>query len=194
MDQDQPSKMQDQTAATVCERAQPGEEARGLLSAGMSTRAYLDALLGRGLYSDALRVLAHALPKRAAVWWAYVCAAEMLGPEPAPAARAALDAARAWVIDPEDEVRRAAFPAAEAAGLATPAGCIAMAAYLSGGSLAPPQFAAVPPDDRLTAKMVASALKLAAVIKEPEKAPEKYAAILRIGLEVADGRRPWPSK
>jgi hypothetical protein len=52
----------------------------------------------------------------------------------------------------------------------------------------------VSPDDRLTGRMVATALTLAAVIKEPEKAPEKYMDILRIGLEVADGRRPLPSK
>ena len=71
-------------------------------------------------------------------------AAEALGPEPSPEAAAALEAARAWVIDPKDEKRRATFPAAEAAEMGTPAGCTAAAAYFSGGSLAPPNLPASP--------------------------------------------------
>ena len=86
----------------------------------------------------------------------------------------------------------AAFPAAEAADIGTPAGCTAAAAYFSGGSLAPAHLAAVAPPEHVTPLLVASALTLAAVIKEPEKADEKYAAFLRTGLEVAAGRMPWP--
>jgi hypothetical protein len=192
MDQDEPSKIRDATAAAVCERARPGEEARGLLTEGMTPREYLAALSGRSLHADALRFLAFALPKRVAVWWACLCVADVLGPELASAAAAALEAARAWVIDPSDEKRRATFPAAEAADIGTPAGCAAAAAYFSGGSLAPPSLPAVAPPEHVTAHLVASALVLAAVIKEPEKAAEKQAAFLRTGLEVAGGQHPWP--
>jgi hypothetical protein len=97
------------------------------------------------------------------------------------------------VADPKDEKRRAAMPAAEAADLGTPAGCTAAAVYFSGGSLAPPNLPVVAPADHLTAHMVASALTLAAVIKEPEKAAEKHAAFLRTGLEVASGQNAWPA-
>ena len=85
------------------------------------------------------------------------------------------------MIDPKDEKRRAAFPAAEAAGIGTPAGCAAAAAYFSGGSLAPPDLPVVPPRRHVTGGLVAAALTLAAVIKQPEKAPEKHAAFLRTG-------------
>ena len=57
----------------------------------------------------------------------------------------------------------------------------------------PPNLPAVPPGEDLTARMVAGALMLAAVIKEPEKAAEKYAAFLRTGLEIADGKNLWPT-
>jgi hypothetical protein len=50
----------------------------------------------------------------------------------------------------------------------------------------------VPPPEHVTAHLVASALMIAAVIREPEKADEKYAAFLRTGLEVAAGRHAWP--
>ncbi len=136
--------------------------------------------------------LRSALPKREAVWWACLVAAEATPPEPSSKAAAALEAAQAWVIDPTDEKRRAAFPAAQAAGMGTPVGCAAAAAYFSGGSLAPPDLPVVAPPEDVTGKMVANALILAAVIKQPEKAAEKQAAFLRIGREVAEGQRPWP--
>ena len=196
MDQGEPAKVIDKvsgksaTEVSLCARL--GEEARGLLAEGMTSRQYLDQLIERQLNADAVQFLAHALPKREAVWWAGLCVGEILGPEPPPAAIAALDAAKAWVIDPKDEKRRATFPAAEAADVGTPAGCTAAAAYFSGGSLAPANLPAVAPAEHLTAHLVASALTLAAVIQEPEKAAEKYASFLRIGLEVASGQQAWP--
>ena len=80
MEQDEPSKSLDRPAAEVCEVAGPGEAARGLLDEGMTVRTYLDALAAQGLHADALKVLAYALPKRAAVWWACLIAAEAMGP------------------------------------------------------------------------------------------------------------------
>ncbi|MHB1561136.1 MAG: DUF6931 family protein [Isosphaeraceae bacterium] len=192
MPPDQPRKSLEDPAAGACESAGPGDEARALLAEGMTVRAYLDAMAAQGLHLDALRVLAQALPKREAVWWACLVAAEALGSEPTPEAAAALEVARAWVIDPTDENRRAAFPASQKAGLGTPVGCAAAAAYFSGGSLAPPEYPEVAPPAEITGKMVANAIMLAAVIREPEKADAKQAAFLCKGLEVAEGRHPWP--
>jgi hypothetical protein len=192
MPQDEPSKTLEEPAAEVCERAGAGEKARALLAEGMTVGAYLDTLIAKGLHVDAVKVLAHALPKREAVWWACLIAAEVIGPQPSPEAAAALESAREWVIDPTDEKRRAAFPAAQKAGMGTPVGCVAAAAYFSGGSLAPADLPVVAPPDDATGKMVANALILAAVIKEPEKAAQKHAACLRTGREVAEGRRTWP--
>ena len=180
-----------ETAAEVCRKSTAGDQARALLQDGMNPCEFLDALIAERLHADAVVFLAHALPKREAVWWACLCAEQVLGPEPPPATASALKAARAWVIDPTEESRRAALPAAEAADLGTPAGCAALAAYFSGGSLAPPDLQAVPPGEHLTGKMVASSLSLAAVIKEPEKSSEKYASFLELGLEAAEGRQPW---
>ncbi len=192
MPPDQSRKSLEDPAAGVCESAAPSDEARGLLSDGMTVRAYLDALAAQGLHLDALRVLAQALPKREAVWWGCLIAAEAMGSEPSPEAAAALESARAWVIDPTDANRRAAFPASQKVGMGTPVGCAAAAAYFSGGSLAPPEYPEVAPPAEITGKMVANAMMLAAVIREPEQADAKRAAFLRTGLEVAEGRRPWP--
>ena len=87
-----------------------------------------------------------------------------------------------------------AFPAAEAAGLGHPAGCTALAAFLSGGSLAPPKLPDVPPADHLTADCVASALQIAAVLNDPAKAPDHHRAFLDVGLDVARGKNRWKDR
>ena len=185
-------KVSGKNSSEILTLARMSDEARGLLTEGMSSRQYLDLLSERGFHADAVQFLAHALPKREAVWWSALCAGQVLGPEPAPKAVAALEAAKAWVIDPKDENRRASFPAAEAAEMGTPAGCTAAAAYFSGGSLAPANLPTVAPAEHITASLVASALILSAVIKEPEKAAEKYASFLQTGLEIASGVQTWP--
>jgi hypothetical protein len=96
------------------------------------------------------------------------------------------------VSDPTEDNRRAAQPAAEAAGYGTAAGCASAAAFWSGGSLGPPNLPPVAPAEHLTAHGAASAVMLAAVAGEPEKAPEKSRTFLRLGLEVAAGAHPWP--
>jgi len=74
----------------------------------------------------------------------------------------ALKAAEKWCGLASDANRRAAQTAAEEATLATPAGGAALAAFLSEGSLGPPNVQAVPPADHLTARLVATTLAVAA--------------------------------
>jgi hypothetical protein len=97
------------------------------------------------------------------------------------------------VSDPSEENRRQAMPAAEQATFGTPAGCAAVAAFWSGGSLGPPNVPPIPPGEYLTAHGVAGAIMLAAVSSEPEKAPEKYRSFLALGIEVGNGKQPWPA-
>src|SRR5262245_44734732 len=95
-------------------------------------------LLEQEQYPRAVRLLAEALPKREAVWWACQCVRHAGGPELATLAVAALRAAEQWAADPSEDNRRAAYTAAQPVGFGTPAGCAALAAFLSGGSLGPP--------------------------------------------------------
>jgi hypothetical protein len=185
------AKVEARTAAEVCKRFPLGEEAKKLLRDGLTPRQFLDALLERQEYPDAARFLAHALPKREGVWWACLCARAAHGPGAPAKAAAALQAAEKWVADPSEDNRRAAMAAAEAAELGTPAGCAAMAAFWSGGSLAPPNVPAVPPGEHLTAHGVAGAVMLAAVLNQPEKAAERYRQFFALGVEVANGANRW---
>ena len=180
-----------QTTAQICSVSEPGDKAGALLRDGQPPREFLNLLVEKALFPDAVRFLAHALPKREAVWWAWVCARRAAGAEPPPKIKASLEATEKWIAQPTDDNRRAAMAAAQTAGLDTPAGCAGAAAFFSGGSVAPPNVQAVAPGPHLTGKMVAGAVMLSAVATEPEKAPEKDKASLDQGLNVADRIKLW---
>src|SRR5262245_14999475 len=137
-------------ATDVCERFVLSEQGVQHLTAAQTPIQFISLLSEKKSYPDAVRVLAHGLPKREAVWWACRCLREYLGATPREKTRLALEAAEKWSRAPTEETRRAAQKAAEGAGYGTPAGLTAMAAFWSGGSLTPPDAPVVPPDDDMT--------------------------------------------
>lgn len=170
------------------------DAALAMLSGDTAPADYLDALTARELWTDAVRFLASALPKREAVWWSYLCAVEAYaGATPEPV-QAALVSVRRWVIEPDEPNRRATEAAAIRAGAGSSAGCSALAAFWSGGSLGPDGLAnAVPPPDHLTARGVTGAILLAAVWTDPARAVERMRRFLTLGGEVAAGKNRWES-
>lgn len=179
------------TMPEFCALAGLGDDAKALLRPEHGPRAFVGVLTEQNQHPDAVRFIAHALPKREAIWWAWVCARRASGESPAPQIAAALAATEKWVTQPTDDNRRAAMRAAEAATFATPAGCTALAVFLSGGSLGPPDTPPVPPGELMTAKAVAGAVIASAVHSEPEKAPDKFRAFVAQGLDVVDKLKLW---
>lgn len=185
------SKVTAKTAAEIVPHCPLDEAARKLLRPEHTPSQYLTLLLEQSLDLDAIRFLAYALPKREAVWWACACVRSLQGGKSSAPAGGAVEAAEKWAAQPSEENRRAAFAASEAVGLADPAGCAAVAAFWSGGSLAPPNVPAVPPGEHLTAHGVAGAVMMAAVFVEPARAAEKQRAFVKLGIDVAGGVNRW---
>lgn len=154
-----------------------------LLAEDMPVAQFVELLVSREQYLDALKLVAHALEKRSSVEWACRCVRTASGENLSPVETAALTAAEAWVADPSEERRREAGAAAENAKQVA-AGWTAMAAFWSGGSMAPPHAPVVPPGPTLTGHAASGAVMLAAVARHPEKAPEKYAKFLQLGREL----------
>lgn len=171
--------------------AELGEEALALLRPDLQPPDYITLLMEKSLFADAVRFLAHALPKREAVWWGWVCARRTAGDNPPPKIKASLESTEKWIAQPTDENRRAAYAAAEVAQFATAAGCAGLAAFFSGESLAPPDLPAVPPGEFLTAKAVSGAVIFAAVNPEPAKAPEKFKQFVAQGVDVTIRIKLW---
>jgi hypothetical protein len=171
------------SAPEISSNFELGDEARALLADGMKPEPFLDALQAGSHWADACRFLAHALPKRKAVMWAYLCLRQVLDPDTLET-DAALRAAKCWATDPSETNRRAALGAAETAKVGAPGGLVALAAGVSGGSLAPPGSPLVPPGHFETARAVSGVVLLAAVRSQPEKAAEKFARFLKLGREI----------
>lgn len=178
-------------AATVAADCFLSDQARELLRAGLSAPEFLWLLREHELLPDALRFLALLLPKRVAVWWGCQCVWHFGGHEMTPASSAALQTAVRWVQDPSEANRRATEGPGQSAGLEDPAGCLAMAAFWSGGSMTPPHLPPVAPPPFITGRLVGGALLLASVLHEPLECRAHYRTCLELGLEAAEGRNLW---
>lgn len=181
-------------AALICQDIDLDETARDCLAADPEPVIFLQSLIKHQLYSDAVRFLARALPKREAVWWACLSARSVMGEKPEPAFLQALESAEAWVYKPTETHRRQASTAAQLAVFENSAAWAAMAAFWSEGSIAPEDAPIVPPADNLTSKAVAGAVMLAAVQNQPEIANDKYLFFIEQGIDIANGGngRLWP--
>ena len=149
----------------------------------------VERLEAGGFRNEAVRLTAHALPKREAVWWACMCANAVPDPAGLPAADAAARmAAEAWVRKPADEsLRRAAWDAAQKTEFRSPEAWAAVGAFWSGGSMAPEGQPAVPPAEHLTGVAVSGAVVLAAVRGRPERAEARLGRFLAAARDIAGG-------
>jgi hypothetical protein len=181
-------------AAAISAAAELSPEGLELLRADTPPPDFIALLVAKKFYPDAVRFLAHALPRREAVWWGWVCARRAAGDAPPPKIKAALDATEKWIAQPSEENRRAAHAAGQQAGFGTAAGCAGLAAFFSGGSLAPPDAPPVPPGEFLTAKAVSGAVIFAAISTQPEKAPEKFQSFIAQGVDVTNRIKLWERK
>jgi hypothetical protein len=187
------AKVTAETAAEVCGRYGPSEDARALLRAGDTPQAFVERLVQAGQYLDVYDFLAHGLPKREAIWWACLGLRHAQGPDLPPRESAALKAAIAWLVEPDDSKRRAAMAAAQAADFGTPAGCAALAVFGSGGSLSPPNLPEVPVEPYMTAQAVAGSLALASVKPPFEAVLDVQRELAALGIALAEGKVVCPA-
>jgi hypothetical protein len=169
------------------------EEARARVLPDHRPDAYISELIDEGHVKDAVRVLSALLPAREAIWWAWMCARTTAGDGAPPEVVTALSTIEKWLRDPTDENRRAAMEAGENADLATPAGCVALATFFSGGSIAPPELDPIAPPPFVAGKTLATAILISAVVTEPELGEEKLKAFLEQGIHVARRIGVWPA-
>jgi hypothetical protein len=166
--------------------ALPAGAAATLGDCRLATEA-LDVLEAGGFLIEATRLLAYALPKREAVWWACMCAAHTAPPDLAEPDRLARAAAELWVRQQGDANRRAAMRQAEATTLETPEAWAAVAVFWSGETIGPEDQPAVPPPPHMTGKAVAGTVYLAAVRSDPARTDKRLRRFLESGRNIAAG-------
>lgn len=143
--------------------------------------AFLEALVASPTPEDAVGFCAYLLPRREAVWWACQCL-RALDPSPPAEEAAAIQAAEAWVREPEEHYRRAALQLGLDGDRRAPATWAALAAAWSGGSLfLDGSTTAAPPH------MTAKSARAAVLVALARVGAKERAARLRACIDVALG-------
>jgi hypothetical protein len=167
----------------ICARFGASKQAWALLREGMAPEDFVAALVEHKDCVSAIEFMAHAMPPREGVWWGCLCLQHACGENLTPPERAALKAATVWVIWPTEGYRAAAYAPAQAAGITSPAGALAMAAHLAG-------VAGTVPVTPATA--VANAVKMTTLKGAPAKIKDNQRLYVELGVGVAEGRFKWP--
>jgi hypothetical protein len=171
--------IQAESAQQVCRHFTLSEGAQPLLPEKQTPpSAFLDELLDRGLFDDAVPFLAHALPVRAAVWWGCLCLRHVLGKQADSKDNQALFAAVDWVLEPADPYRWKAKAAAQEAGTKSAAGHVALAVAESAAA-------------GNAARHVCAGVHLLARARHGDDKERTLRRLLVIGLGIAAGRHGW---
>jgi hypothetical protein len=173
--------------APLIPRLELDAEGSAIIAGKPDAASAVSALADAGRLPEAVRLAAHALPKREAVWWACMCARAVPDPSVADPDLKALAAAEAWVRRPDEANRRAAMAAAESTKMQSPEAWAAVGAFWSGGSMSPEGQPAVPPAEHLTGVAIAGAVVLAAVRRSPERADARFGLFLTSARDIAGG-------
>ena len=181
-----PASKIDVPLAPILARFELPEDATPTVQGCATAAEAVAKLAAAGFLPEAATLIAHALPKREAVWWACMCARHT-----APAANGSLAelcaAAENWVRQQSDAARHAAFEMAQARGLDTPEAWAAVAAFWAGDSMAPPNLPKVPPEPHLCGTAVAGCVQLAAVREDPLKRQARLTSFLESARDIAAG-------
>lgn len=182
-------------ARAFCERAWIRPESVALLTQGMTPSAFLQQLLEKEHYTDAIRMMAHHLSRRQSIWWGCLCLEHDRGADLTGSESAILSACLCWVLAPSEEHRRAADKVARAEDSSSPAGLLGRAVFWSSGSLSKPNYPKVPPPEGICAQGIASSLLLlAASYPDPFDRQRRRKEFLDLALLVRTGELHWNEK
>jgi hypothetical protein len=170
-------KIAEKKAAALARDAELSKDARKLLGADSAPQPFIEELLAAELFEDVILLLAQGLPKREAVWWACLCLWRLCGMRPKAEEKPLLQSAVGWVVEPDEDKRRAAQAQAEKADPKLPARWLglAVAADGQGGTSLVPGY-------------VAGSILLAAAGADVANLPDLEHHCADVGLQVATGK------
>lgn len=166
------------------------DPAKELLRDDLGPAAYLNLLVEKALFKDALMFFAHAVPTDITVQWAVDCvkAFKPKADGPPPKGPESLPICEQWLKTRSDDDRWEACRTAKKAKMSSPADCVAIAVFFAGKSIAAPNAPPAPPPPYASEKMAAGAVRVAVVKFAPEKAPQNYGRAVEMGKTLAKGK------
>jgi hypothetical protein len=181
-------KIQALTAAELLKEFELTEpDAQTIVVPDTAPQISIERLIEGGFYQDAIKLLAHGLPKRESVWWACLSARAAQTPETDEDNVNALLATETWARKPTEDHRLRCKELSEKTQFKTAASWAATAATWCTGSMTPAGEPAVPPPEYLFAHAVAGCIALAAATIDPENIEDNYKLFLAQGINLARG-------
>lgn len=169
-------------------------QAAELLKPDQTSQAFFTTLMQHNLLADARRILAHAMPKRRALWWGVLCMQDTFRSQPPADIAQLLRLITQFVALPTDDARRACGEFGKRFAPNTMAACLATAAMFSGGSVSPPGLPPVAPRPFVTGRLVGVCVYLASVTRNAAQYKQYLRAYLDMGRSIANGELALPSE
>lgn len=152
--------------------------AQALAAEEQQLSGWLAGLIEQKLWADAIRLVAHLLPAPVAMKWIVEAVDPLLGNSLIGPQQAAFESARAWAAEPSEPLRREAGQQAKSVRGKGLGGAVAMAAFCSEGSITPEGFENVPPEPRVTGRLLMAAAMIAVGSRPPAQREDDYRSIL----------------
>lgn len=173
------------SAAEAANLAPIEDDNKKLVTRDQETLQFVEMLTNQEKFMDAIRVLAFSMGKLTAIEWAHKCVTMAYSDGLPQLDAKTLDLVQKWLGNRTEELRRACYALAQEAEHGTPASWVAMSVFWSEGSQAPPPPSPpVAPGPTQCAHAATGAILLAAVARQPEKAPDRYQAFIQAGVEM----------
>jgi hypothetical protein len=134
----------------------------------------------------AVTLCAYVLPRREAVWWGCQCLRKVF-PSVGAEEKMMLEAAEAWVREPEEERRRKALTRGNQGDGRSPAAWVALAAGWSGGNVSSAEAGAVPAPPDLTARAIRVAVLSSLARVGARERAATLTACVEMGLNLLRG-------
>ena len=179
-------KVTDDEAQAICGRVDLSAQAKAFLVPQLSPQGFLSLLVEAEAIGDAVRFLAFALPVREGVWWSCTVFHSQSDTQ-TELEELCIRRAAQWVYDPSEKNRRACMAAAESASFDGAAAYAALAAFWSGGSLAPEGMPDAPADPSLGHIGVGASVLLSITAGDPLALADRFRVAIRRGTDIANG-------
>ena len=163
------------------------ENAFELLQPELTPEEYINKLLEKEYFADSIIFLAHALPKREAIWWACLCSKAVINKDTRADDIASITVAEKWVYEPDDKKRRMCGTLAEKGEYKSAQNWTAAAVFWSGGSITKESDPVMEPAPYLYAHAVSGAILNAVGASDADDIDVQFQEFIDHGLNIASG-------
>ena len=182
-------KIPDNTIANIIKNYQLSEELAQQIQPDMAPDEFLQLTADRELYTDAVAFMAHALPLRESIYWAFLTVSFLKDKFTDEISARIPGTVEAWFKSSDEANRRICGELADALQLKNGPAWLAEAVFWSGGSISSPKDPETQPPAFLYAKAVFGAVCLSISLDEedPSVIKANFKKALRIAFNIAQG-------